>query len=79
MTPSARSWPRTTASRPPLPTTPEGVQKRSADVLDELLGGVLGGGERPTQAPAKPDTSRNQTQRPAGANEEMLLDYLLKP
>ncbi len=61
------------------PTTPEGVQKRSADVLDQLLGGVLGGGERRDTTPAKPDTSRTETKRPSGANEEMLLDYLLKP
>ncbi len=61
------------------PTSPEGVQKRSADVLDQLLGGVLGGGERRPTAPAQSDTRSNETKRPPGANEEMLLDYLLKP
>jgi ABC-type transporter Mla subunit MlaD len=59
----------------PAPTTPDGVEKRSAGVLDDLLGGVLGD-KKPAAKPA-PTQRSDQPQSPA--NEEMLLDYLLKP
>ena len=59
------------------PASPDEVQKRSAGVLDELLGGVLG--DRPsTKAEPKSETQRTPT-RPSPGSEEMLLDYLLKP
>ena len=63
------------ADRPP--TTADEVQKRSAGVLDELLGGVLG--EAPAsqhESEPKPSTSARQ---PSSGSEQMLLDYLLKP
>jgi ABC-type transporter Mla subunit MlaD len=60
-----------------LPRTPEEVQKRSAGVLDDLLGGrVLGDGPAPRQS--EPERSTRQ-QQPSSGNAEMLLDYLLKP
>jgi hypothetical protein len=59
------------------PTTPDAVEKRSAGVLDDLLGGVLGG--KGDKAPAKPDSTQRSNQPRSPANEEMLLDYLLKP
>lgn len=59
------------------PTTPDGVERRSAGVLDDLLGGVLGGTRE--KAPAKPRPTQRSNQPQSPANEEMLLDYLLKP
>lgn len=59
------------------PYTPQGVQRRSSGLLDDLLGGVL-----PRAGAAPPKVGRKPPVRlpaPKAGNEEMLLDYLLRP
>ena len=62
--------------RAAAPTTPDGVRKRSAGLLDELLGGVLGGAQKPER---KAPANQNGGSSRSGGGQEMLLDYLLKP
>jgi hypothetical protein len=67
----------TAEERAKSPYTPEGVRRRSAGVINELLGGVLGDRSEP---PARSrQTPERRTPSPSPGSEEMLLDYLLKP
>lgn len=58
------------------PYTPQGARRRSSGLLDDLVGRTLGGaGAAPKVDPGPLDRSSS----PDAGNEEMLLDYLLKP
>jgi ABC-type transporter Mla subunit MlaD len=58
-------------------SNPETPGKRTGGVLDDLIGGVLGDRQpAPRQSAPQPES---QTGSRGAGNEEMLLDYLLKP
>jgi ABC-type transporter Mla subunit MlaD len=58
------------------PSTPQGAQRRASGLLDDLLGGALGGtGAAPKVRPKVLDRDSSAN----AGSEQMLLDYLLKP